>query len=632
MKRLAFAVLTATPLLPLFAQSARGTLRHLAAEIRATPPTPVTAALLANGSFDQRHVRLTGTVWDARTSETNPNWSLLTIADKTGITLASLCNDPKDKLAPEALLGADIQLDGVCIPRELGKGVRKHLGRTVKAFGRKAIRVLRPPAGTTDEIPDIGTLSDASTDEIPRLEKHRVVGTVIAAWDRQALLTTTNGTVVTLDVIKGDPPTPGQHVQAVGFPETDLFHLILTRAIWTESPHSPPHDGQASRPSPLSLTDVPETALITKRILGKTVTLSGTLLTLPRQEDARRFAYVARGNTILPVYIGHLQLANPKITAGCRVEVTGIGILDAERWSPGHTYPRVKGVFVVMRSPDDIRLLEHAPWWTPRRLTVVIGSLLVLLLGIAVWNGSLRRIAARKGRELMREQLEHVKAELKAEERTRLAVELHDSLAQNLTGVALEIDTAVKLADEDASSMSAHLGIAARSLKACRDELRNCLWDLRNRALETATMDAAIRQTLAPHTADADVVIRFNVAREQISDSSAHAILCIIRELSLNAIRHGKATKIRIAGSIDGERMLFSVRDNGCGFDPDNVPGFAEGHYGLLGIRERIDKFEGAFSLSSQPGKGTKATVSLNVPQETRRDRSPQDSQVEKES
>ena len=165
--------------------------------------------------------------------------------------------------------------------------------------------------------------------------------------------------------------------------------------------------------------------------------------------------------------------------------------------------------------------------------------------------------------------------------------------------------------------MLTHLGIAAQSLKSCRDELRNCLWDLRNRALESRDMDTAIRQTLAPHVAGVDVSIRFNVPRERISDNTAHTILRIVRELTLNGIRHGGATKIWIAGSIEGGRMHFSVRDNGCGFDPSSAPGFGEGHYGLLGIQERIDEFEGEFTLKSSPGKGTRATVSLNVPQET---------------
>lgn len=63
--------------------------------------------------------------------------------------------------------------------------------------------------------------------------------------------------------------------------------------------------------------------------------------------------------------------------------------------------------------------------------------------------------------------------------------------------------------------------------------------------------------------------------------------------------------------------MKFSVRDNGTGFDPKSAPGFAEGHYGLIGIQERIDEFEGDFTLKSEIGSGTKATISLHVPQES---------------
>ena len=164
--------------------------------------------------------------------------------------------------------------------------------------------------------------------------------------------------------------------------------------------------------------------------------------------------------------------------------------------------------------------------------------------------------------------------------------------------------------------MLKHLGIAARTLKSCRDELRNCLWDLRNRALEAKDINDAIRQTLTPHIAGVELVIRFNVPRARISDNTAHAILRIIRELTLNGIRHGKATKIWIAGSLDGAKLRFSVRDNGSGFNPKEAPGFSLGHYGLLGIRERIDAFEGEFRIDSTPGKGTKATITILAPQE----------------
>ena len=129
-------------------------------------------------------------------------------------------------------------------------------------------------------------------------------------------------------------------------------------------------------------------------------------------------------------------------------------------------------------------------------------------------------------------------------------------------------------------------------------------------------MTSAILRTLAPHIQGVDVKVRFNVPRARFSDNTAHAILRIIRELSLNAVRHGHATSIRVAGSIENDKLLFSVSDNGSGFDPASAPGFAEGHYGLLGIQERIAGYEGEFKLESAPGAGTKATIILSVPKE----------------
>lgn len=110
--------------------------------------------------------------------------------------------------------------------------------------------------------------------------------------------------------------------------------------------------------------------------------------------------------------------------------------------------------------------------------------------------------------------------------------------------------------------------------------------------------------------------IRFNVPRNRLTDNTAHTILRIIRELATNAIRHGRATDIQIAGGIEGDQLTFSVYDNGCGFDPETVPGIAEGHFGLLGIRERIDLLGGELSVRSGNGNGTKISIRLKLPTE----------------
>ena len=281
---------------------------------------------------------------------------------------------------------------------------------------------------------------------------------------------------------------------------------------------------------------------------------------------------------------------------------------------PDYKVPR--NMLVRADGDDSLAVTNLPSFLTPAAIAIVFGTLVSLATLILIWNAFLRSLIDRKGRALLKEQLGHVTAELKTEERTRLAVELHDSLAQTLTGVSLEIDTARKLADGFNVQMLKHMDIAARTLKSCRDELRNCLWDLRNRALEAKDVNDAIRQTLTPHLAGARVSVRFNVARSRISDNTAHAILQIIRELTVNAVRHGKASCIRIAGTLDGEKLMFSVRDNGSGFRPEAAPGFAQGHYGLLGIRERVDTLEGEFAIDSVPGKGTKARIEILAPQE----------------
>lgn len=124
-------------------------------------------------------------------------------------------------------------------------------------------------------------------------------------------------------------------------------------------------------------------------------------------------------------------------------------------------------------------------------------------------------------------------------------------------------------------------------------------------------MTEAVRRTVAPHVGDIAVSIRFNVPRERLSEPTTHDILRIVRELVVNAIRHGRATQIRIAGECRDGFVRFSVRDDGCGFDPNAAPGPQAGHFGLQGIRERIEARGGILALDSSPGHGTKAVVTF---------------------
>jgi signal transduction histidine kinase len=274
-------------------------------------------------------------------------------------------------------------------------------------------------------------------------------------------------------------------------------------------------------------------------------------------------------------------------------------------------FGRLKGFSVILRSPDDIAVISRPPWWTPRRLAVVIASLIALLAAIITWNRVLQRIVERRSRALIKSQTGKIQAELRIDERTRLAVELHDSLAQNLTGISLQIAAAQTAQSMDPEASNQHMDTASRMLQSCRTELRRCIWDLRGDALEERDFAEAIRKTLQPIADSVTVAMRVDVPRSRLSDSTAHSVLRILRELASNAIRHGKARHIYVAGALETGKLQFSVRDDGCGFIPGNCPGPGYGHFGLDGIRERIKRLGGTFKVESTPGTGTYARFEI---------------------
>ena len=320
------------------------------------------------------------------------------------------------------------------------------------------------------------------------------------------------------------------------------------------------------------------------------------------------------GSHLIPVDCNSNPGILEEILVGGTLSVCGVCIVETESWRPGIVFSHVRGVTLVPRSPDDLRIISRPPWWTIERLLIVIGALVAALAGILLWNRILNRIVNRRSRELLKEQIAHTSSVLRIDERTRLAVELHDSLSQNLAAVSMQLSSArsAKAAEQPAAE-ERHLATAEKMLDSCRTELRLCLWDLRSDTMEEADFSEAIRKTLKAIAHGSNVTVDFRATRSHVSDSTAHAILMIIRELVSNAIRHGHARNIGITGGRRGGELAFSVRDDGCGFDVATRPDQSEGHFGLEGIEHRVRNLNGTFSLTSAPGRGTTATVTLNL-------------------
>ena len=150
-------------------------------------------------------------------------------------------------------------------------------------------------------------------------------------------------------------------------------------------------------------------------------------------------------------------------------------------------------------------------------------------------------------------------------------------------------------------------------LASSRVELRRCIWDLRSEALDVPDFGEAIRRTVQPVIGKASLAVSCAIPRARLSDSTAHALLRIVRELAANAVAHGAASGISVEGTVSDGNARLMVRDNGSGFDPESCPGQNEGHFGLKGIRERVKRLDGTFSIVSAPGRGTEAILEIGI-------------------
>ena len=577
---------------------------------------PVAPSLKLNlGALDEQvhdlhSVTVEGTVVDVIRDEIDSNFHILLLKDGA-TTLPCFVEQPT---LPCDLQDARVRLTGIY--HRLVNGLRRFSGPYIDVMSD--ISVLATAPADLMDAPAIDPYDFMTPKDIAKMDRRSLVGTVLATWGGNRAMLRGGDAVVNV-IFAGNAPLPpcGATVKVSGYPGTDLYRLVLSKCVWAaaDAPDGEPAEDKAEDVSPsrilLNARHMPQ---IDSKYHGRLIRLRGVVHALPKEYDADRRLLVESDGFRVPVDFSSNPSAADGVALGCEVEVTGRCLMESGNWQPYEVMPQISGFAVVLRSPADLRVLAYPPWWTPQRLLIVIAALFAALVGFFIWNRVLNRIVERRSRALFKEQVSHVSADLRTKERTRLAIELHDSISQNLTGVTLGIKAARTTARNDLETALGHLDIAERSLTSCHTELRNCLWDLRHGTLESMDMNEAIRQVLRPQVGDIDLVVRFNVPRRRLTDNTAYSILKIIRELAVNAVHHGRATALRVAGALERDRVLFSVSDNGCGFDPKTVPGPEQGHFGLLGITERVNSFEGSISIESAPGRGTRIALSLKTP------------------
>lgn len=583
-------------------------------------PVPIQASIgdVLSGGFDNRLVRMTGTVREVFRDEIDPRWVFMILnceGSRIAVVFVAGSSDTGDFVE---MTDATVSVAGVCTT--MTHGLRHMFGRHVVCAGRDAISVATPAPADPFDVPAIGNSRRIPPDEIEKMGRRRMAGLAVAVWDdRHFLLEDSKGAHHRIALANGEPPAFGDSVEAAGFPSTDLYTIHLAGAIWRPATNEACAAMRDDAPV-LTLSDFHDRKFgRLNRFMkynGRSARFTGTVVSIELGGEKYRNCTIRCEDFTIAVNSGSAGGFPEDVAIDSQVEVIGTCVISSGIWHPSVSFPHVEDApMVVLRRPGDMRVVASPPWWTPMRFKAAVAVLLAMLSAILLWAITLKAVAERRGRQLFRTQIGKAQETLRVEERTRLAVELHDSIAQNLTGAAFQIEAARDASGQKCES-SSYLACAEQILKSCRTELRRCIWDLKSNALEAPDFNDAILATVRPVAGRADVRIRFNVPRRLMNDSTAHAILRIVRELVANSVHHGHATRIRVAGEVSGGRLRFSVGDNGCGFDPESSPGPDTGHFGLEGIRERIDKFGGEVKVESSPGKGAKTTITLHTNRE----------------
>ena len=198
-------------------------------------------------------------------------------------------------------------------------------------------------------------------------------------------------------------------------------------------------------------------------------------------------------------------------------------------------------------------------------------------------------------------------------ERTRIAQELHDTLLQGVLSASLQLDVAEEQLPED-SPTKPLLRRVLQLMSTVIEEGRNALRGLRttesgNQSLETAF--SRLRQEF-PLNSKTDYRVIVDSVTRPMRPLIRDEVYCIGREVLLNAFMHAHANRIEVEVEYASKHLRVSVRDDGRGIDPQVLHSGLEGHWGLVGIRERSKRIGANLRLRSRIGAGTE--VDLTVP------------------
>lgn len=403
------------------------------------------------------------------------------------------------------------------------------------------------------------------------------------------------------------PVTLGESIDVVGFPSVADFTPLLQDAEFRSLKQGP-------LPAPIPVTS--EEALAGGHH-ADLVTLEALLLE-ERQTPEEQVLVLQAGQTVFQARLasGLNQSVFTDPAIGSVLRVTGICLVKSAPTPPDKVAPL--SFNLLLRSPADVTLLKSPAWWTAQRVRRAALTLVLAIAVVLAWVALLgQRVRAQT--KIIRRQLE---LEMLHEERTRIARDLHDTLEQELVGITLQLDAAAARLVHSPEAARESLDVARDMVRHSQTEAHQSIWDLRSRALESGGLIPALASLLQPlsNGSPLKIEIKTKGSPRRLPAPVENNLLRVAQEAVTNTLKHAAATSVVVEVDYGDAVVRVQITDNGRGFTASNPTAIETRHFGLLGMRERVERMNGQIEIRSQPSQGTTVSVQVPIPHLPARD------------
>jgi signal transduction histidine kinase len=408
-----------------------------------------------------------------------------------------------------------------------------------------------------------------------------VKGSVVLTAPELFVQDSTGG--VAVEMVEGPSLKIGDEVEVAGTVEISRFCAFLRKAsvrlLWSRSP-APPLSVTASQAASGSFDGV---FVEIEGYLRDNAQVIGQSGVLDLKSGSQTFRAVVSGK--------RQDSAFAKLRVNSLLRLRGISVVD-----PKYT-ENLTPFVLLLRSGDDLEVISGPPWWDKRQL-LAMGLVLLAAIFIGFW---------------LYTRAEHWKLRAVIEERSRMAREIHDTLAQGFSGIALQLECALRELQARIDLRSGSLTMALQMARQSRAEAHRSIAALRTLHTEEPLANM-LQKVMKQQIAGSGLQLNFAVSGnpQRFSEETQGQILRIAQESLANTIQHAQANRVDMNVSFDADQMLMEIVDDGRGFDVAYAPTAEEGHFGLQGMKERAACIQGAILSVSSGSNGTK--ISMKVP------------------